>query len=486
MKNYSDFFTIKRLWAALLVSLILSFSALLYLGGQIYQQAPPIPNAVQIVNGNVIYSKQDIEDGQNIWQTIGGMQQGSIWGHGGYLAPDWSADWLHREALSLLNIIKSNGFYLNNKYQTQEAHKITLKDEMRTNTYNATTGVVAISQDRAAAIAETQQHYIDLYTSNKQKYQQLRENYAFPIKMILNEEKARKLSAFFFWSAWAASTNRPGDNITYTSNWPHEPLIGNTPPPSVLLWSIISVFLLLAGIGGIVWYYASQFDKWRQNSEPEQGIATVDFIENNQVTPSMKATAKYFWVVTALFVSQVLLGVITAHYAVDGQGLYGIDIANYIPYVVTRTWHTQLAVFWIATAWLATGLYVAPLISGHEPKFQRFGVNFLFFSLLLIVVGSFVGQWLAVNGFIEDLTLNFWFGHQGYEYIDLGRFWQIYLFIGLLLWVVLLLRALLPAFKDKNLKSLLFVVVLATVSIGLLYAAGFMWGKNTNPSLLVF
>jgi nitric oxide reductase subunit B len=434
----------------------------------------------------VIYSKQDIEDGQNIWQTIGGMQQGSIWGHGGYLAPDWSADWLHREALSLLNIIKSNGFYLNNKYQTQEAHKITLKDEMRTNTYNATTGVVAISQDRAAAIAETQQHYIDLYTSNKQKYQQLRENYAFPIKMILNEEKARKLSAFFFWSAWAASTNRPGDNITYTSNWPHEPLIGNTPPPSVLLWSIISVFLLLAGIGGIVWYYASQFDKWRQNSEPEQGIATVDFIENNQVTPSMKATAKYFWVVTALFVSQVLLGVITAHYAVDGQGLYGIDIANYIPYVVTRTWHTQLAVFWIATAWLATGLYVAPLISGHEPKFQRFGVNFLFFSLLLIVVGSFVGQWLAVNGFIEDLTLNFWFGHQGYEYIDLGRFWQIYLFIGLLLWVVLLLRALLPAFKDKNLKSLLFVVVLATVSIGLLYAAGFMWGKNTNLSIMEY
>ncbi|VVM24730.1 Nitric-oxide reductase (EC, quinol-dependent [uncultured Gammaproteobacteria bacterium] len=59
---------------------------MLYLGGQIYQQAPPIPNAVQIVNGNVIYSKQDIEDGQNIWQTIGGMQQGSIWGHGSYLA----------------------------------------------------------------------------------------------------------------------------------------------------------------------------------------------------------------------------------------------------------------------------------------------------------------------------------------------------------------------------------------------------------------
>ncbi|VVM24731.1 Nitric-oxide reductase (EC, quinol-dependent [uncultured Gammaproteobacteria bacterium] len=146
----------------------------------------------------------------------------------------------------MLDIIKSSGFYLNNKYQTREAHKIILKDEMRTNTYNATTGVITISQNRALAIAETQRHYIDLYTSNKQEYQQLREDYAFPIKMILDKEKARKLSAFFFWSAWAASTNRPEDEVTYTSNWPHEPLIGNTPPPSVLLWSIISIFLLLA------------------------------------------------------------------------------------------------------------------------------------------------------------------------------------------------------------------------------------------------
>jgi nitric oxide reductase subunit B len=186
MKNYSDFFTIKRLWITLVVSLVLSFSALLYLGGQIYQKAPPIPNAVQIINGDIVYSKQDIEDGQNIWQAMGGMQQGSIWGHGGYLAPDWSADWLHREALSLLNTIKSSGFYLNNEYQTREAHKIILKDEMRTNTYNDITGVVTISQNRASAIIETQQHYINLYTSNKQEYQQLREDYAFPIKILKN------------------------------------------------------------------------------------------------------------------------------------------------------------------------------------------------------------------------------------------------------------------------------------------------------------
>ncbi len=487
MKNYSDFFTIKRLWAILAISLVLSFSTLLYLGGQIYFQAPPIPNAIQTTDGQVIYTKTDIEDGQNIWQTIGGMQQGSIWGHGSYLAPDWTADWLHREALALLDIMKNNNFAVaTDDAQATAISRIIMQDSIRKNTYDQVSGIVTIDKNRAIAIKNTQKHFVDLYTSNEQKYQQLREDYAFPIKILLSKEKARKVGAFFFWSSWAASTNRPNDDISYTSNWPHEPLVGNIPPPSVLMWSIISVILLLAGIGGIVWYYASQFDQWRKSSEPEEGVAKLDFIDNKKITPSMRATAKYFWVVTALFLSQVLLGIITAHYAVDGQGFYGFNLADYIPYSVTRTWHTQLAVFWIATAWLATGLYVAPLISGHEPKYQRFGVNFLFFSLLLIVVGSFVGEWMAINGYIENLTLNFWFGHQGYEYVDLGRFWQIYLFIGLLLWVGLLLRALLPAFKNKNLKSLLFVVLLATVSIGLLYGAGLMWGKNTNLSVIEY
>jgi nitric oxide reductase subunit B len=141
----------------------------------------------------------------------------------------------------------------------------------------------------------------------------------------------------------------------------------------------------------------------------------------------------------------------------------------------------------IATAWLAAGLYVAPLLSGHEPKFQRFGVNFLFGSLLLIVVGSFLGEWLAIHRYIPDMMLNFWFGHQGYEYIDLGRFWQIYLFIGLMLWVVLVLRALWPALKEKaNSGSLYFLVVISTISIGLLYGAGLFWGQHTNISIMEY
>lgn len=487
MENYNNFFSIKRLWLILIVSLVVSFSALLYLGGQIYLQAPPIPSVVIDSSGSTIYSKQDIEDGQNIWQSVGGMQQGSIWGHGSYLAPDWSADWLHREALALQALISSTNNTAGLSAEQKAAlDKLALVNEMRTNTYDVATGKVTVSIQRAKAIKATEQHYIALYTSQVEKFKLLRKDYAFPIETVLSEEKARKLSSFYFWSSWAASTNRLDDDITYTSNWPHEPLINNIPSPEVLIWSVISVILLLMGIGGIVWYYAAQFDKWRSESVPEGGLAKLDFIENATITPSMRATAKYFWVVTILFVGQVLLGIVTAHYGVEGQGIYGLPLSEYIPYTITRTWHTQLAVLWIATAWLATGLYVAPLISNHEPKFQRFGVNFLFVSLLIIVVGSFAGQWMAVFGVIEDNTVNFWFGHQGYEYIDLGRFWQIYLFIGLLLWVTLLLRSLWPAFKEKGSKTLLFIVVLSTIAIGLLYGAGLLWGQHTNLSVVEY
>ena len=160
----------------------------------------------------------------------------------------------------------------------------------------------------------------------------------------------------------------------------------------------------------------------------------------------MRATAKYFWVVLALFLAQILLGAITAHYQVEGQKAYGFALSDWIPYSLSRTWHTQLAVLWIAVAWLGTGLYIAPALSGHEPKFQRFGVNFLFGSLLLIVIGAFTGQWLAVMQKL-GLQYNFWFGHQGWEYADMGRFWQWYLFVGLLLWVTLVGRALWPILR---------------------------------------
>lgn len=487
----------RKLWTALAVLLICSFSVLLWAGGEIFRAAPPMPEKVTTQDGAVIYTRADIEQGRQVWQSMGGMQLGSIWGHGAYVAPDWSADWLHREAVEVLDIWArrddGSASYAQLPAEQQAALRGRLQGMMRANTYDAATGTITLTGDRAAAISNVAAHYISLF-GNDPATAELREAYAMKESTVGTLAHRRSLTAFFWWTAWAATTERAdigagtlvpdqtgvvSKKVTYTNNWPSEPLVGNTPPPALWVWSAFSVLFLILGIALLGWHYAVTHGR----SEEGHTIPATDPFALLRITPSMRATAKYFWVVLALFLVQILLGAITAHYQVEGQDAYGFRLSDVLPYSLARTWHTQLAVLWIATAWLATGLYIGPALSGHEPKYQRFGVNFLFVSLLLIVVGGFAGQWFAVMQ-IMPLEHNFWFGHQGWEYADMGRFWQWYLFIGLLLWVTLVGRSLWPIFKGpaSDSKSIVALLFLSTVAIGLFYAAALMWGEHTHIS----
>ncbi|HUG97755.1 MAG TPA: nitric-oxide reductase large subunit [Gammaproteobacteria bacterium] len=473
----------KRLWWTLGIILLVSFGILGFMGGEIYRAMPPVPDAYVAADGEILYTRDDIERGRQVWQTTGGHQQGSIWGHGAYVAPDWTADWLHREAVALLEIYAQRDFgvpFGDLDEDRRAGLEQRLKRELRENTFDPETRRVTVSAVRAAAILQVAAHYEGLFGDDPE-LAELREAYAMMQFPVPDAERRRLLGAFVFWSSWAAATNRPGSDITYTNNWPHEKLIDNTPTGAAFMWTFISILVLLAGVGALAWHYATIHGR---EAPPE--VPQIDPLHNLQPTPSMRATAKYFWVVTALFGLQVVLGGITAHYAVEGQAFYGFNLSEVLPYVITRTWHTQLAVLWIATAWLATGLYIAPAISGHEPKFQRLGVNFLFACLLLIVSGSMVGQWLGVMQKL-GLDINFWFGHQGWEYVDLGRFWQIFLFIGLMLWLTLVGRALWPALmkKDEG-RPLVILLFLSTVAIGLFYGAGLMWGKHTHLSIVEY
>jgi nitric oxide reductase subunit B len=468
----------KRLWVALGVVIVLSFAVLLYYGSEIYRQAPPVPKRVITPDGEVLFTASDIKDGQNVWQSTGGQELGSVWGHGSYVAPDWSADWLHREAVIILDHLARSSFETPFDQLDDEKKAVVtvrLQAMLRTNTYDPDTGDLVVAQERAAAIAELSRYYAGLFSDDPARAAE-RDAYAIPENLVSDRDRLRKLSGFFFWAAWACVTQRPGQTITYTNNWPPDELVGNRPTGSLLLWTGFSVILLLAGIGALALYYAA-----RRHSEVESdALPEHDPLEALEPTPSMRATLKYFWVVTALIVVQVMLGAITAHYGVEGSGFYGLDLAAWLPYPVTRTWHIQLAIFWIATSWLATGLFMAPAISGKEPRLQRAGVNFLFVALLIIVVGSLAGQWAGV---MQKLGLeeNFWFGHQGYEYVDLGRFWQIFLLVGLFLWLFLMTRAIWPALrhKDSN-KHLLALFLIASAAIAFFYAAGLMWGRQTN------
>ena len=467
----------RKLWLIFIAIFVFSFAILGWVGTEIFRQAPPIPREVVTTEGQVLIAAEEISNGQNVWQAMGGMESGSIWGLGSYVGPDWSADYLHREALFILNDWSHKDFsndYDNLASEQKAVLRQRLQDTVRKNNYDEASGRLTIEPVRAHAFEDNLKHYTDVFTNGKTVYAVQRNAQADPAKL-------RQLNAFFFWTSWASATNRPNNTISYTSNFPSEPLVGNVPTSSAIVWTGVSVIMLLAGIGWLVWYYAS-----RETESVSDNVPDDDPLIGAQISPSQKATVKYFLIVTLLFLLQIAMGMLTAHYGVEGGGFFGIPLADYLPYVVTRTWHTQLGIFWIATAWLAAGLFIAPFICGYEPKRQKLGVDVLFGALLIVVLGSMAGQWMSVMHLLPG-SLWFWFGHQGYEYVDLGRVWQAALFVGLLLWLFLIARAAIPALKKKGTpRSLVTLYFLSTAGIALFYSPGLFWGMRSHLSVVEY
>lgn len=472
----------RKLWWALIAVLGVTFCVLGWFGREVYRQAPPIPAQVVSADGATLFTAEDILDGQTAWQSVGGMQLGSIWGHGAYQAPDWTADWLHRELSAWLDLAAQQA-YGKPYAEVDEDHQALLRQQLkREYRGNQVQGErLVLSERRINAMAQTAAYYDALF-GNDPALQGSRKSFAMKENTLPDATRREQLTRFFFWTAWVAATERPGQEATYSNNWPHEPLIGNQPTAENLMWSIASVILLIAGIGFLVWAWAFL----RDHEEDEPVAPAQDPLSLVALTPSQKALGKYLLLVVGLFSFQVLLGGATAHYTVEGQDFYGFPLSQWFPYSLLRTWHIQSALFWIASGFLTAGLFLAPIINGgKDPKLQKLGVDVLFWALVVVVLGSFVGNYLAIAQ-IMPAEWNFWLGHQGYEYVDLGRLWQIGKFAGVAFWLLLMLRGILPAFRQPGDKNLLALLSASVIAIGLFYGAGFAYGERTHLSVMEY
>ena len=271
----------RRLWLLFVVVLVVSFAILGWIGTRIYQEAPPIADKVVTSEGRVVIDSGEIEAGQNVWQSLGGMEVGSIWGHGSYVAPDWSADWLHREAMFILDHWANEAFganydKLSEEHQSQLSGRLT--HLMRTNTYDPKTRTITIDPLRAEAFQANLEHYSDVFSNGKT-------DYAIPVGAVTDESRLRHLAAFFFWTAWATSADRPNETISYTNNWPYEPLVGNRPTGEAVVWTGVSIIVLLAGISAMAWWYAARRAEGQEPVPPE-----TDPLGSWDATPSQKAT----------------------------------------------------------------------------------------------------------------------------------------------------------------------------------------------------
>ena len=439
---------------ATILVMIAGFSVLSLVTVLTYTNAPPIPGRVTDATGATLFDRQAILKGQEVFLKYGLMEHGTLWGHGAYLGPDYTAEYLHRLA----------------EICGDAEARVALKQ----NRYDPSGDTLAFTACEAASLRAQQGEWGEYFRGKTPAP-------GLPAGYIRDSAELEDLVAYFAWATWATVANRPGKDYSYTNNWPYEPLVGNRPTSSTYLWSALSLITLLGGIGTILFCFG-KFDYlgWGGDGTPAHYHDAA--LSGWKLTPSQWGTAKYFVVVAALFLLQALAGGALAHYRVEPGAFYGIDLAAFLPYNLLRSWHLQLAIFWIATAWVAGGLFLAPLVGRHEPKGQRLGANVLFVALVVVVLGSLLGEALGINGRLGELW--FWLGHQGSEYLDLGRLWQLLLAGGLVLWLVLMFRALRPAMKAAGRSELASLFLYSAAAIPIFYLPALFYGPHTNFAVI--
>ncbi len=266
----------------------------------------------------------------------------------------------------------------------------------------------------------------------------------------------------------------PEKNYSYTNNFPYEPVIGNGPSTSAILWSALSLIALLAGTALILFAFGRfHYLGW----QGEEKLIPPQMLTGSP-TRSQLNSLKFFVVVVILLFLQSLFGGAMAHYFADPGSFFGIDLSKWFPTNILRSWHLQTAILWIATAYIGGGIFLSSVLSRREPKAQSFLINFLFLALIILVVGSLTGEFLGVKDLLGKIW--FWFGNQGWEYLEIGRGWQVLLAIGLLLWAYILYRVVRPDKQEKSEKEISVLFLLAALAIPFFYLPAFFFTGSTN------
>ena len=425
-----------------------------------YTDEPPIPAQVVDANGKVLFTGQDITAGQEIFLKNGLMEYGSIFGHGAYLGPDFTADYLHRAAEMAVDYYGGT---------SSDAARQRTIDDFKTNRYDRATGVLIYSAAQTDAFQKLTAYYAGFFGTPTTKFG-LRPN------AITDPEKIRQLTAFFSWSAWAASALRPNKDYSYTNNWPPESLVGNHATAETILWSVLSLVALLGGIGLLLAAFGRwNFLGWHGREEQRILFRPPDEV---MLTPAQRSCAWFFFVMALLFFLQTLLGGATQHYRAELSDFFGFDLGRVLPFNIARTWHLQLAIFWVATSFLAAGIFLVPMITGREPRGQSWLSYSLLGALAVVVFGSLAGEYAGISGWIQNGWS--WFGNQGFEYLDLGRFWQILLTIGLFFWVVILLRGLRGRLRMERMGNMPWLFFFSSLAIPAFYAVGLLARTDSN------
>ena len=455
----------------ILIVMGFGFAGLITITMLSYNNAPPIPALVVDEQGVVVFSGDDISNGQVIFLKYGLMANGSIWGHGAYLGPDYSAETLHHVGQHSLEIIAQQRYqqpFVTLSRSQQAAVQGESIVAIKTNRYDAATTTLHFT----ASQAETYRQQIDYWA---EYFREPSRNGGLKANLITDPTELRQFTAFVMWTAWASVTERPGEIYSYTNNFPYDPSVGNLPTSSALLWSALSLMVLLIGIATVL----LAFGKFDYLGWITRGHHVHPQLIPGQSSPGQNALVKFFVVVSLLLLAQSLVGGAVAHYRADPGSFYGFQLERIFPSNLMRTWHLQMAIFWIATAYVAAALFLGRSLRTDEPRWLAGWIHVLFVSFALVIGGSLLGEWLGIS----QLLGHWWFllGNQGWEYLELGRVWQYLLVVGLFIWFGLLWILVRPrALAQPAVKPIVQMFLIAALAIPVFYVPALFFGAKTN------
>jgi nitric oxide reductase subunit B len=458
-------------WGAV-ISFVAAMAVLLIGGRYALDKVPPYPEAV-VADGGQLMSAASIMKGQQVYQRYGLMDHGSVWGHGSLRGHDFSAESLHIMALRLRDYYAKDRFgkdYAELDTAERGAVDALALHDIKTNTYDPQTGTLSLSPAQAFAVSEIKKFWQDTFRDGDT-------HHGYLPGAVPTEQERDAIGDFFFWTAWVAGTNRPDKNFTYTNNWPPDRLAGNELPQNAVIWSLFGLISLLGVLGFIIYVV----HRYRFFYGDMNLVELARKIAAAPVSVSQRKAAKYLLIVILLFILQIFMGGLLAHYTVHPGAFYMQAIADFIPFSWVKSWHLQLGIFWIAVSWVGSALYLGPLIGGREPKGQGVLVDILFGAVLVVALGSLFGEVLGIKGFLSEKTW-FWLGHQGWEYLELGRLWQILLFAGLIIWLGIAYRALAPrlARPEERAGGLTLFYVLSAIAVVLFFGFGLFYNQHSH------
>lgn len=471
--NY--FMQTKNWWGPLLFIFIISLAGVGMIGFQTYNDAPPM-TGFQTMSGENLITKTTIEEGQEVFHKYALMEYGSYFGDGAQRGPDYTAEALHQIVL-MMSDYRAREFEKENDRELSEMElkviKENIKEEIKENRYDEKENIVMLTDAQAYALKGLRTYYTNIFIdANTDK--------SFPpLGYISDRQEVSRLSDFFFWGAWVCAVKRPGSEFSYTHNWPYDPEAGNNPTSPVILWSVLGLLAFVLACG-IVLYFIGQYNQL-PNKFFKQGVSgflTFDQINNFKPTKTQRASYKFFFVAILLFLIQVLSGVVTLNEFIDFLGIVGINISSEVPITITRSWHLMLSLYWISTCWIASSIFILPIMAKREVKGQLRLVNVLFILLFIMVGGSLLGMVLGPKGLLGEWW--YWLGHQGWEFVDFGKLYQVLLMIIFILWGYIVYRGAKPAFIKGQPWNLPNWIMYSVIGIPLFFISGFVAQPETN------